>query len=198
DEGRRLESRAARDRGRSGKLARAGQERGGAALDRARGRRAGAHRRPDGERLDATQRILKVRFVRLPHAADLALAAYQTEGAAGMDLLAAVDARRPLKLAPSARALVPTGLILELPQGFEAQVRPRSGLALRNGITVLNSPGTIDCDYRGEVQVLLVNLGSATFTIPRGERIAQLVIQPVVRARLIEAERVRTSKRGTG
>ena len=109
-------------------------------------------------------------------------------GAAGMDLLAAVPSAQPLRLAPGARALVPTGLILELPPGFEAQVRPRSGLALRHGITVLNSPGTIDSDYRGEVQVLLVNLGDAPFAIARGERIAQLVVQRVERAALVEVD----------
>jgi dUTP pyrophosphatase len=136
--------------------------------------------------------------VRLPHAGDLALAAYQSDGAAGMDLLAAVDARKPLRLAPGARKLVPTGLILELPHGFEAQVRPRSGLALRHGVTVLNSPGTIDSDYRGELQVLLVNLGSTPFTVARGARIAQLVIQRCVRGRLIEADRVARTERGAG
>ena len=103
-----------------------------------------------------------------------------------MDLLAAVPKGTPLRLAAGARALVPTGLILQLPAGFEAQVRPRSGLALRHGITVLNSPGTIDSDYRGEVQVLLVNLGSEPFAIARGERIAQLVVQRVEQARLVE------------
>jgi len=141
---------------------------------------------------------ITVRVVRLPHAGDLALPAYQSDGAAGMDLLAAVDGRAPLRLASGARALVPTGLVLELPHGFEAQVRPRSGLALRHGITVLNSPGTIDCDYRGELQVLLANLGDAPFAIERGERIAQLVIQRVVRGELVEAVRIEPTKRGAG
>lgn len=137
-------------------------------------------------------------MLRLPGAGDLELPAYQSEGAAGMDLVAAVDSRVPLQLAPGARALVPTGLVLELPAGFEAQVRPRSGLALRHGITVLNSPGTIDCDYRGELKVLLINLGDAPFAIERGERIAQLVIQRVVRADLIEVVRLAATSRGAG
>lgn len=118
---------------------------------------------------------LRIKVVRLPHGRDLPLPAYQSEGAAGMDLLAAVE--KSLKLKPGARALVPTGLILEIPRGFEAQVRPRSGLALRHGISVPNTPGTIDSDYRGEVQVLLINLGDKVFSIARGERIAQLVVQ---------------------
>jgi dUTP pyrophosphatase len=139
-----------------------------------------------------------IRVKRLPHAGGLALAAYHSAGAAGLDLLAAVDAGTPLALAPGARALVPTGLILELPQGFEAQVRPRSGLALHHGITVLNSPGTIDCDYRGEVQVLLVNLSNAPFAVCRGARIAQLVIQRCVRGKLIEVQRLPATRRGAG
>ena len=141
---------------------------------------------------------LRVKVVRLPHAKGLALPAYQSAGAAGMDLLAAVAQPRPLRLAPGKRALVPTGLVLELPPGFEAQVRPRSGLALRHGITVLNSPGTIDCDYRGEVMVLLVNLGDAAVTIARGERIAQLVVQRVERATLVEADEIAATHRGAG
>jgi dUTP pyrophosphatase len=139
-----------------------------------------------------------VRVKRLPHAGGLALPAYQSAGAAGLDLVAAVDAAMPLRLAPGARALVPTGLILELPRGFEAQVRPRSGLARDHGVTVLNSPGTIDCDYRGELQVLLVNLSDAPFAVRRGTRIAQLVVQPCVRARLIEVDRVTATRRGAG
>ena len=124
---------------------------------------------------DSSEAGVTIAVVRLPHGRGLALPAYQTAGAAGMDLLAAVPKDAALQLAPGARALVPTGLVLQLPPGFEAQVRPRSGLALRHGITVLNSPGTIDSDYRGEVQVLLANLGSEPFAIARGERIAQLV-----------------------
>jgi len=141
---------------------------------------------------------VRVRVVRLPHAAGLALPAYQTKGAAGLDLLAALDTQRPLTLAPGARALVPTGLVLELPQGYEAQVRPRSGLALNYGITVLNSPGTIDSDYRGEVRVVLANLGHAPFEIRRGERIAQLVVSPVTRAELVEVAEVSDTVRGDG
>ena len=129
---------------------------------------------------------VRVRVVRLPHANGLPLPAYQTEGAAGLDLVAAFDVQSPVTLAAGARALVPTGLILELPHGYEAQVRPRSGLALNHGVTVLNSPGTIDSDYRGEVRVILANLGQAPFEIRRGERIAQLVVSPVTRATFIE------------
>ena len=141
---------------------------------------------------------IKVKVVRLAHGRGLDLPAYQSSGAAGMDLLAAVAARTPMHLAPGARALVPTGLILELPAGTEAQVRPRSGLALRHGITVLNSPGTIDCDYRGEVMVLLANLGDAAFDIRRGERIAQLVIQRVEQAALVEVDATTATSRGAG
>ncbi|HEU4381327.1 MAG TPA: dUTP diphosphatase [Hyphomicrobiaceae bacterium] len=141
---------------------------------------------------------IKVKLVRLPHAEGLDLPAYQSPGAAGMDLLAAVPARKPMRLAAGARGLVPTGLILELPAGMEAQVRPRSGLALRHGITVLNSPGTIDSDYRGEVMVLLANLGDAAFDVRRGERIAQLVIQRVEQAALVEVAATTTTRRGTG
>jgi len=136
--------------------------------------------------------------VRLAHGRGLSLPAYQSDGAAGMDLSAAVREGAPLTLAPGARALVPTGLVLQLPRGFEAQVRPRSGLALRHGITVLNSPGTIDSDYRGELQVLLANLGSAPFAIARGERIAQLVVQRVEQARLIEVAGIAPTPRGAG
>ena len=139
-----------------------------------------------------------IAVVRLPHGRGLDLPAYQSAGAAGMDLLAAVSKRTPLSLSPGARALVPTGLVLQLPPGFEAQVRPRSGLALRHGITVLNSPGTIDSDYRGEVQVLLANLGSEPFAIARGERIAQLVVARVEQARLVEVTEIASTPRGAG
>lgn len=132
--------------------------------------------------------ILKVKVARLQHASDLPLPAYQSGGAAGLDLMAAVNSQSSLTLCPGARVLVPTGLILELPTGFEAQIRPRSGLAYRHGITVLNSPGTIDADYRGEVQVLLVNHGDLPFRILRGERIAQLVVAPVNHAVLVEVQ----------
>lgn len=122
--------------------------------------------------------------IRLPHGADLPLPSYQSAGAAGLDLLAAVAEDAPLTLVPGARALIPTGIALALPAGTEAQVRPRSGLALRHGITILNSPGTIDADYRGEIQVILVNFGHDPFTVVRGMRIAQLIIAPVLRVML--------------
>lgn len=135
---------------------------------------------------------------RLPHAEGLALPAYQSEQAAGFDLLAAVGETSPLTLAPGARALVPTGLCFMLEPGFEAQVRPRSGLALKEGVSVLNSPGTIDADYRGEVQVLLINHGQAAFTITRGMRIAQCVIAPVTRAAILEVAALEETARGAG
>jgi dUTP pyrophosphatase len=141
-------------------------------------------------------RARRVKVVRLPHAEGLPLPAYQSAGAAGLDLVAAVD--KPLVLRPGKRALVPTGLILELPAGYEAQVRPRSGLALRHGVTVLNSPGTIDSDYRGEVMVLLANLGDRPFTVARGERIAQLVVARCERVTLLEAAAASPTPRGTG
>ena len=118
-------------------------------------------------------------------------------GAAGMDLLAAVASDAPLTIAPRERILVPTGLAISLPEGFEAQIRPRSGLALTHGVTVLNAPGTIDCDYRGEIGVILVNHGSAPFEISRGDRIAQLVVAPVVAAELVEVESLEESARGS-
>ncbi|MEN6541315.1 dUTP diphosphatase [Parvibaculum sp.] len=141
---------------------------------------------------------IRVAVQRLPHSNGLALPRYETEGAAGMDLLAAVDEAEPLTLAPGARALVPTGLAIALPTGFEAQVRPRSGLAAKNGVTVLNSPGTIDCDYRGEVKVILVNLGAEPFVITRGTRIAQMVVAPVTQAVLAEVESLDETVRGAG
>ncbi len=134
----------------------------------------------------------------LPHGAGLPLPDYQTSHAAAMDLAAALPEGEPLTLAPAARALIPTGLALELPEGYEAQVRPRSGLALKHGVTVLNSPGTIDADYRGEVKVLLINLGGEPFAIERGARIAQLVVQPVTRAMLEIVSELRPSARGAG
>ena len=133
---------------------------------------------------------------RLDHGRDLPLPAYQSELAAGLDLLAAVDS--PLVLAPGERALVPTGLAMALPAGFEAQVRPRSGLAAKHGVTVLNTPGTIDADYRGEVKVILINLGSEPFEINRGERIAQMVIAPVLQAAIAEVDALSDTQRGTG
>jgi dUTP pyrophosphatase len=140
----------------------------------------------------------QLRILRLPHGADLPLPAYQSADAAGLDLVAAVPASAPVTLAPGERALVPTGIAISLPRGFEAQVRPRSGLAARCGITLLNAPGTIDADYRGEVVVILVNLGSAPFTVTRGERVAQLVIAPVVRAHIVEALDLDPTARGSG
>ena len=139
-----------------------------------------------------------VRIRRLPHAEGLPLPAYQSARAAGMDLVAALSAQAPRRLEPGARALIPTGFALELPDGFEAQVRPRSGLALKDGVTVLNAPGTIDADYRGELQVLLVNLGSKSVTISRGMRIAQLVIAAVARAGLQEINSLDETARGIG
>ena len=139
-----------------------------------------------------------VPITRLPHAQGLPLPAYETALAAGMDLRAAVPEGEPLTLRPGSRFPVPTGLAFALPPGFEGQVRPRSGLALRHGVTVLNSPGTIDCDYRGELQVLLVNLGDKSFVIERGERIAQLVVAPVHRAALVVTVKVDDSERGAG
>jgi dUTP diphosphatase len=139
-----------------------------------------------------------VRVLRLPHGADLPLPAYQSELAAGLDLLAAVSADAPLTLAPGARALVPTGIALALPPDCEAQVRPRSGLAARRGITILNAPGTIDADYRGEVQVLLINLGQASVSITRAMRIAQLVVAPVLKARVSEVLSLDNTSRGRG
>lgn len=136
--------------------------------------------------------------VRLPHSQGLALPAYESEGAAGMDLRAAVPEDRPLILLPGRRALVPTGLVLEIPDGYEGQVRPRSGLAFRHGITCLNTPGTIDSDYRGEVQVLLVNLGDEDFAIERGMRIAQLVLAPVSQAVIEERSLASETARGAG
>ncbi|PSJ56496.1 dUTP diphosphatase [Kumtagia ephedrae] len=136
--------------------------------------------------------------VRLPHAHGLDLPAYESVGAAGLDLRAAVADDRPILILPGRRALVPTGLILEIPEGFEGQVRPRSGLALKHGITCLNTPGTIDWDYRGEVKVLLVNLGDDDFTVTRGMRVAQLVIAPVARAVIEERSLAGGTARGAG
>jgi dUTP pyrophosphatase len=132
----------------------------------------------------------------LPHGDGLPLPAYATPGSAGVDLVAALD--EPLVLRPGARAAVPTGIALALPEGFEAQLRPRSGLALRHGLAVLNSPGTIDADYRGEVRVILANLGSEPVTIARGERIAQLVVAPVSRVAFERVAALPASARGAG
>jgi len=141
---------------------------------------------------------IEVPVARLPHAAGLPLPSYQSEQAAGLDLLAAVAADAPITIAPGRFAMIPTGLVFAIPPGSEGQVRPRSGLAARHGVTILNAPGTIDADYRGEVQVLLVNHGSAPFTVTRGMRIAQLVIAETLRARLTERADLPTTQRGSG
>ena len=139
--------------------------------------------------------IIPVQRLRLGPDA-LPLPRYMTAGAAGMDLMA--DVANPVELAPGARALIPTGIAVEIPAGFEAQIRPRSGLALRQGVTLLNSPGTIDSDYRGEIMVLLINLGTQPYTVRRSERIAQMIVAPVVRAELREAHGLAVSVRGPG
>ena len=139
-----------------------------------------------------------VEITRLPHGQDLPLPSYQSALAAGLDLLAAVPEDGPVTIAPGARTLVPTGIAFALPAGFEAQVRPRSGLAVKHGLTVLNAPGTIDADYRGEIQVLLVNFGGDSSIVTRGMRIAQLVIAPVTRIRLSEVVVLDPTLRGTG
>ena len=143
-------------------------------------------------------RTVKVEVQQLPHGAGLPLPAYQTSHAAGMDLLAAVPDSAPVILEPGKYAMVPTALSIALPDGYEAQVRPRSGLAAKHGITVLNSPGTIDADYRGEIAVILINHGSAAFTIKRGERIAQMVIAKVEQAELVVAGSLSETDRGAG
>jgi len=140
----------------------------------------------------------KLNLVRLANGEGVDLPAYETSGAAGMDLRAAVDDGAPLVLAPGKRALVPTGFIFEVPEGFEAQIRPRSGLAFKNGITCLNTPGTIDSDYRGEVKVLLINLGEEPFEISRGMRIAQMVIAPVTQVHVAEITETSATARGAG
>ena len=141
---------------------------------------------------------IKIDVQQLPHGEGLALPAYQSAHAAGLDLLAAVPEGAPVILLPGQRALVPTGLTIALPSGYEAQVRPRSGLAARHGVTVLNAPGTIDADYRGEVGVLLINHGDIPFPIRRGERIAQMVIASAVRAELVPAASLSATDRGDG
>jgi dUTP diphosphatase len=141
---------------------------------------------------------IDVGVTRLPHGADLALPSYQSETAAGLDLLAAVPADAPLTIAPGRYVAVPTGVAIALPPGTEAQVRPRSGLARSHGVTVLNAPGTVDSDYRGEIQVLLINHGTEIFEVTRGMRIAQLVIAAIVRIRLNEQNKLDQTKRGSG
>ena len=137
-------------------------------------------------------------LIRLPHGAGLELPSYQTAGAAGMDLIAAVADDQSLTLLPGKRALVPTGLVFEIPGGFEGQIRPRSGLAFKHGITCLNTPGTIDSDYRGEVKVLLVNLGEEPFEITRGMRIAQMVIASIAQVSVVEVSAASETGRGAG
>jgi dUTP pyrophosphatase len=139
-----------------------------------------------------------VQIMRLPHGADLPLPQYQSALAAGLDLLAAVPASAPVELAPGGRALIPTGVAIALPPGHEGQVRPRSGLAFRDGVTVLNTPGTVDADYRGELQVILVNLGTEPFIVQRGMRIAQIIIAPVQRVVLVEQDNLNATQRASG
>jgi dUTP diphosphatase len=141
---------------------------------------------------------IELRIMRLPHAADLPLPAYQSELAAGMDLTAAVSADAPITIAPGQRAIIPTGIAIALPRGIEGQIRPRSGLALRHGVTILNAPGTVDADYRGEVQVILINLGAEPFQVERGARIAQLVLSPAMQATICEAANLDETSRGVG
>jgi dUTP pyrophosphatase len=143
-------------------------------------------------------KAVEIRIVRLPHGADLPLPSYQSADAAGLDLVAAIAATAPVTLVPGARQVVPTGIAIALPHGFEGQLRPRSGLAARHGVTVLNAPGTIDADYRGEIGVVMVNLGAAPFTVTRGMRIAQLIVAPVERARLVEVADLEPTLRGVG
>jgi len=141
---------------------------------------------------------VQVRLMRLAHAAGLPLPEYQSEQAAGLDLLAAVPAEAPVVIAPGERAIIPTGIVIALPAGTEGQVRPRSGLASRHGVTVLNAPGTIDADYRGEVRVILINLGHDPFTVERGMRIAQLIVAESMRAALCEVPFMDETTRGVG
>ena len=140
--------------------------------------------------------MITVLFQRFPHAEGLPLPDFQSDNAAGMDLMAAIPGDEDMVIEPGQRALVPTGLAIELPRGYEAQVRPRSGLALKEGITVLNSPGTIDADYRGEIGVLLINLGQKAFSVRRGERIAQLVVASVERVAMVRGEKLTLTARG--
>jgi dUTP pyrophosphatase len=146
----------------------------------------------------SSDRRVEVRIVRLAHGADLPLPQYQSAHAAGLDLLAAVPAEAAVVIPPGGRALIPTGIAIALPQGYEGQVRPRSGLAARHGITVLNAPGTVDADYRGEIQVVLANLGSEPFAVSRGTRIAQLIIAPVQQVTLVETVTLDSTVRGQG
>jgi dUTP pyrophosphatase len=141
------------------------------------------------------QTHIEVKIVRLPHGADLPLPQYQSALAAGLDLLAAVPDDAPVEIAPGGRATIPTGVAIALPPGSEGQVRPRSGLAARHGVTVLNAPGTIDADYRGEIQVILVNIGADSFVVRRGMRVAQLVIASIQHAKLVESTSLDSTQR---
>ena len=141
---------------------------------------------------------IRIDVRRLPHGEGLALPAYQSAHAAGLDLLAAVPEDTPLVLLPGKHAMVPTGLTIALPEGYEAQVRPRSGLAAKHGVTVLNAPGTVDADYRGEINVLLINHGAEPFAIRRGERIAQMAIASVTRGEFVAADQLSSTERGSG
>jgi dUTP pyrophosphatase len=147
---------------------------------------------------EAKRPLVQVAIVREPEAEDLPLPTYATEGAAGLDLRAALPVDESLVLQPGARALVSTGIRIALPRGYEAQVRPRSGLAIRHGVGLLNSPGTIDWDYRGVVQVILINWGEEPFVVERGDRIAQMVIAPITQAELIETDSLEQTERGAG
>src|SRR5258707_4358543 len=146
----------------------------------------------------SNQTPIEVRIVRLPHARDLPLPQYQSALAAGLDLVAAVPADAPVEIPPGGRAVIPTGIAIALPPGSEGQIRPRSGLAARHGVTVLNTPGTIDADYRGELQVILVNIGEEIFAVSRGMRIAQLVIAPIQHANLVEWNSLDATERAAG
>lgn len=141
---------------------------------------------------------ITVQCKRLPHGIDLPLPEYATAGAAGLDLIAAIPQDAPVVIAPGKRAMIPTGLTIALPEGYEAQVRPRSGLAAKHGITLLNTPGTIDADYRGELKCCLINLGEEAFTVERGMRIAQMLVAPVVRVAWAESEKLGATARGEG
>lgn len=151
---------------------------------------------PDASEERSTRTSVRVEILREPHARDLPLPRFESEGAAGLDLRAAVD--EPQMIKKGERRLIPTGWRIALPNGFEAQVRPRSGLALRHGILIPNSPGTIDADYRGEIQVILMNAGDADFEVVRGDRIAQLVVAPVARSEWVEVEALDATERGEG
>lgn len=142
--------------------------------------------------------MTEIRLVRLPHGVGLPLPAYQSTQAAGLDLVAAVPADAPIAIPPGGRDIIPTGIAIALPSGHEGQIRPRSGIAIRHGVTVLNTPGTIDADYRGEILVVLINHGSENFEVKRGMRIAQLVIAPVQRAKLVEAAGLDATERKAG